>query len=300
MKKLMLIVNPNAGRGGYKTGLGEALHIFYTSGWLPEVYFTAGPGDATRLVRQYARNYDLLVCMGGDGTLSETTAGLAQCPGAPELGYLPMGTANDMAASLGLSRHAAEAAETIVTGRAMDLDLGLFNTDSYFTYVAAFGAFTDVSYVTPQPVKQTLGHLAYVLEGMKSLPNLPVTHAVVEHDGGVIEGDFIIGGVANSTSLAGIIKLDSSQVAFSDGKFELMLVRNPKSIIDLQTAFSEFMNKEHNGTQFTLLHTSRARFTFPQPVAWTRDGENGGEHSQVLLENVPRAVRIRVSPEHFA
>ena len=103
MKKLMLIVNPNAGRGGYKTGLGEALHIFYTSGWLPEVYFTAGPGDATRLVRQYARNYDLLVCMGGDGTLSETAAGLAQCPGAPELGYLPMGTANDMAASLGLS-----------------------------------------------------------------------------------------------------------------------------------------------------------------------------------------------------
>ena len=238
--------------------------------------------------------------MGGDGTLSETTAGLAQISGAPDLGYIPMGTANDVAASLGLSENAAEAAQTIVTGRPMAMDLGLFNSGSFFTYIAAFGAFTDVSYVTPQQSKQALGHFAYVLEGMKSLPKLPTTHALVEYDKGEIEGDFIFGGVTNSTSLAGLIRLDSSLVELGDGLFEVILVRTPKSIIDLQTAFSEFVNKQYFGSQITILHSRSIRFHFPEPVAWTRDGENGGEHKDVHLENLQHAVHIRVSPERFA
>jgi len=299
VKKLMLIVNPNAGKSGYKTALGEALHIFYKAGYLPQVYFTAQSGDATRLCMEHGENYDLVVCLGGDGTLSEVTAGLHKLPNAPELGYIPMGTANDVAASLGLSRNAAECAQTIVTGRAMDMDIGHFNGMSHFAYVAAFGAFTDVSYLTPQQNKQTLGHLAYVLEGMKSLPKLPVTHATVEYDDGVIEGNFLIGGVANTTSLGGIIKLDSRMVSFNDGQFELFLVRSPKSIADLQTAISEAVNKQYDGTQITLLHSRSARFIFPEKVAWTRDGENGGQHKDVSLECIPKAVRIRVSPERF-
>ncbi|MGI6028944.1 MAG: diacylglycerol/lipid kinase family protein [Candidatus Heteroscillospira sp.] len=299
MKKLMLIVNPNAGKGGYKAGLGEALQIFYSAGYLPSVYFTAAPGDATKLAIDHARGYDLIVCMGGDGTLSETTAGLAQLTDAPELGYIPMGTANDVAASLGLSKNPAEAAQTVVTGRGMDMDLGLFNDNRYFTYIAAFGAFTDVSYITPQQSKQALGHFAYVLEGMKALPKLPTTHAVVEYDGGTIDGDFIFGGVTNSTSLAGLIRLDSSLVELGDGLFEVILVRTPKNIIDLQTAFSEFVNKDYSGTQITILHSSSIRFRFPEPMAWTRDGENGGEHSEVCLKNLRHAVKIRVSPGRF-
>ena len=299
MKKLMLIVNPNAGKGGYKTALGEALHIFYKAGYLPEVYFTAKPGEATQLCLDHAANYDLLVCLGGDGTLSEVTAGLHTLPKAPELGYIPMGTANDAAASLGLSRNAAECAQTIVTGRAMEMDIGRFNGESFFTYVAAFGAFTDVSYLTPQQNKQSLGHLAYVLEGMKSLPKLPVIHATVEYDEGVIEGDFLLGGAANSTSLGGIIKLDSDLVSLSDGLFELILVRAPKNIADLQTAITEAVNKQYDGEQITLLHSKKLRFIFPEKVSWTRDGEAGGEHRDVTLEVIPKAVRIRVSPERF-
>ena len=144
MKKLMFIVNPNAGKGGYKSALGGVLHIFYQAGYLPEIYFTAGQGDATRLCLEHATDYDLVVCMGGDGTLSEVVAGLHRLENAPELGYIPMGTANDVATSLGLSRDASECARTIVTGRAMELDIGRMG-ENYFTYIAAFGAFTDVS-----------------------------------------------------------------------------------------------------------------------------------------------------------
>ena len=300
MKNLMLIVNPNAGKGGYKTALGQVLHIFYTGGYLCRVFFTEGGGSARRLCREHAAEYDLVVCMGGDGTLSEVTAGLAETENAPEMGYIPMGTTNDMANSLGLGKDAAECAHTILTGRAMELDIGSFGRNDRFTYVAAFGAFTDVSYMTPQQNKQTLGHLAYLLEGMKSLPKLPLTHARVEHDGGVLEGDFILGGVSNSTSIAGLFKLDDSLVSFSDGQFELVLVRYPKSIADLQTALTEYMNRQYQGSQLTVLHSSRVKFTFDKPVAWTRDGENGGEHLSAELAVIPRAVRIRVSPERFA
>ena len=299
MKKLMLIVNPEAGKGGFKSGLGEALQVFYVGGYLPEVYFTSAPGDATKLVLEHADRYDLLACMGGDGTLSEVTAGMAELRNAPELGYLPMGTANDVASSLSLSRNPAEAAQTIITGRGMPLDLGKFNNSKYFTYIAAFGAFTDVSYLTTQENKQALGNFAYVLEGMTRLPKLPNVRAIVEYDGGVINGEFIFGAVTNSTSLAGLVRLDNDLVELGDGLFEVILVRTPKSIGDLQMAFSEFMAKNYSGQQITIIHSRKVRFRFPEPVAWTRDGENGGEHSEVILQNLQHAIKIRVSPEWF-
>jgi YegS/Rv2252/BmrU family lipid kinase len=300
MKRLMLIVNPQAGRGGYRQGLGEALRVFCAGGWLPTVYFTEKPGDATALAREKSPDYDLLVCMGGDGTLSETVAGLVGLPGAPELGYLPMGTTNDVASSLGLSRDTAEAAATIVTGRAFPLDVGRFNGAHYFNYIAAFGAFTEVSYQTPQEAKATLGHFAYVLAGLKSLPNLPTTRAVIRYDGGVLEGEYIFGAVTNSTTVGGVIHLDDELVSLGDGLFELMLIRAPKSVLDLQTALGELVGRQFDGTQLTLLHSRNISISFPSPVAWTRDGESGGEHREVTLENLHHAVRIRVSPALFA
>ena len=294
MKKLMFIVNPNAGKGGYRASLGEVLHTLYGGGYLPEVHFTAGHGDAKRLAAACPADCKLLVCMGGDGTLSEVAEGLAQLDSPPELGYIPMGTANDVATCLDLSRSPVEAAETIITGRSLPYDLGSFNGEHCFTYVAAFGAFTDVSYRTPQQNKQALGHFAYVLEGMTRLPNLPTTAAIVEHDGGVIEGDFIFGGVSNTTSLGGMLRLDDDLVDLGDGRLELLLVRAPHSIADLQTVLSEFVAKDYDGTQIKILHTTRARFRFPEPIAWTRDGEDGGAHREVKIKALHRAVSIRV------
>ena len=199
MKRLFFIINPVAGRGMYKQGLGEALFTLHSAGYEPTLRFTTRAGEAIELARLSA-GYDLVCCLGGDGTLSEVTSGLMSL--APEerppIGYFPLGTANDVATTLKLPKNdPAAVARRIAEGSPLAWDIGVFGEDRYFTYVAAFGAFTDVSYETPQQSKQALGHLAYLLEGMNRLPKLPHYRTRVELDSSVVEGDYIFGGVTN-------------------------------------------------------------------------------------------------------
>lgn len=296
MQKLLLIINPVAGRGMYKTGLGDALHILYTGGYEPTVMFTTKSGEAVKLAADNGADYDVVCCLGGDGTLSEVVAGLMLVPTPPPIGYFPLGTANDVATTLKLPKNDIPAcARLVVSGTPVEWDVGALGNHDFFTYVAAFGAFTDVSYETPQQSKQALGHLAYILEGVNRLPRLPHYQTRVEFaDGSVKEGDFIFGGVTNSTSVAGLVKLDEDVVSLDDGKFELTLVRYPANLIDMNTLVSEVTAKERDGEFLSITQTSSARFIFNEPVPWTRDGEAGGVYSDVCVENRTRAVRIIV------
>lgn len=293
-RPLMLLINPIAGKGKYKNALSDILSVFCGAQFLPTVFFTDRPGHATEIVSRRGADYSRIVCIGGDGTLSEAVSGLMSLPSPPELGYIPMGTANDVAATLGLSRNPAESAKTAAYGNVRPLDIGAMDTGEFFTYIAAFGAFTDVSYQTSQERKQALGHLAYIIQGMMSLPKITPRRARVEYDGGVMEEDFIFGGVTNSTSVAGLVKLDSSIVGLSDGMFEVILVKNPTSAIELNSLATDLMSRKYSGQNMTILHSRKVVFTFEAPVAWTRDGENGGEHQQLTLTNLHAALRIIV------
>ncbi len=294
MKKILLIVNPAAGKGKFKSSLGEVLHIFFQGGYLTQVYFTEKKGDATQIAIEHAKNYDIVACMGGDGTLSEVTAGLCQIKDTPNVGYIPMGTSNDVARGIGISKNPTTAAQTIINGKPISLDIGRMNDTSYFTYIAAFGMFTDVSYLTPQHSKQVLGHFAYVLEGITRVPKLPVVRARVIHDGGLIEDDFVFAGVTNSTKLAGLFELDEAVVELGDGLFEVILVKKPKTPKELQDAFKAYIAKDYSGDIIKIVHSRSVRFRFDEPVAWTTDGENGGEHTDVYLENINNSVKIIV------
>ena len=295
MKKLLLIVNPMAGKSMYKEGLGEALAILARGGYETTVRFTESTGHAAQLAQELGEQYDVVACIGGDGTLSEVMEGVVNLEKQPLIGYFPLGTANDVATTLKLPKsNIPAAAERIVNGSPMEFDLGTFGNDGNFTYVAAFGAFTDVSYATPQQEKQALGHFAYVLEGMMRLPKIASVHAKVEYDGGVIEDDFILGGLVNSTSVAGLIHLDPSKIRLNDGLFELTLVRLPCSIGDLRTILRDLMNQDYTGPFFKIVPTAHAKFTFNKPVAWTRDGESGGEHTEIEFRNIRNAVKIIV------
>ena len=290
--KTMLLANPHAGKGGARTALGDVLDVFCAAGWAPTVYMTQQRGDAPRLARAHAAEYDRIVCMGGDGTLSETVAGLVTLPGAPPLGYIPMGTANDVATTLGLSRNPVEAAKTVVNGTPHPMDVGCMNGDSFFTYIAAFGAFTDVSYETRQESKQALGLLAYLLEGLSALPSIAPTHARVILDDGEEEGDYVFCGVTNSTSVAGMVRLDESIVNLSDGLFEVILVKDPGSIAFLGSIALDILGKKYQDPHVKVLHSRTVRFLCEEPVKFTRDGEAGGLHGEVTLENLHQAVRI--------
>ncbi len=290
-KRMLLIANPNAGKGKAQTVLSEIEDVFRQRGFQPTVRLTAGRGDATALARDLAEDYALCVCCGGDGTLSEVTAGLAQCPKAPPLGYIPMGTANDVAKTLGLPQKARLAAEAVAEGHVVPYDMGRFN-DRYFTYVAAFGAFVSVSYDTPQDLKARLGHLAYVLEGLRYLPKIHAVQTKVEYDGGTIEDELIFGGVTNAASMAGMLKFPREDIGLGDGRFEMMLIRPPKNPAHLAHILDNILRKKYDPDYVLFTHCTWAKFTFQEPVAWTRDGEDGGSHSRVDIENKTGAIQF--------
>lgn len=293
-KTMLLLVNPHAGKGRSHFGFEELLSAFYSGGYAPTVYFTEGPGDARRIAREQGGNYDLFVCLGGDGTLSDVMGGLAEVDPHPPIGYIPAGTANDVATTLSLSRNLSHAGKTILNGKKFPYDLGRFGEDGFFSYVAAFGAFTDVSYETPQESKAAWGHLAYIFEGMARLPKLRSYKARVEYDEGVIEDEFIFGGVTNSTSVAGLVKLDNKRVGLGDGRFEIILVKKPNTVLELNSIFTGLLSQNYDNENVFFLHSSRVLFTFPERVAWTRDGENGGMHDTLTLTCLPHVHDILV------
>ena len=297
MKKLLLLVNPHAGKGGFRAGMGDILLAFHKAGFSTTVAFTDKRGDAPRIAAEAAGEYDRIVCVGGDGTLGETVSGLMQVEHRPALGYIPMGTTNDCAVTLGLSHDPEKAAYTAANGVVLPMDVGWLNGRSFFTYVAAFGAFTEVSYETPQEQKIVLGRMAYILDGMRRLPNLTHRWTKVEYDNGVLEDDFIFGAVTNSRSVAGVIHLnEDSGVSLSDGLFEVLLIRTPESMLQLGAIVTDILAKNFDSDYVMLLRSKNVRFTFRDPVSWTADGEDGGKHIQVLCENIPRAIDMIVNP----
>lgn len=293
-QRLMIVINPNAGKSGYKASLADILHRFYSGGWIPTVYFTGGPGDGIALVREHAKDFDRVVCLGGDGTLSEICAGMMQVEQRRPIGYIPLGTANDVSKTLGLSHKPQLAVDNILKERLLPYDIGQFGATEYFTYVAAFGAFTEVSYGTPQESKQALGHLAYMLEGIRRVPMLKDYHAIVEYDNGVIEDDFVFGAVTNSTSVAGLVHLDADRVGLADGLFEVILIKKPQDILDFGSIISSVLSADFSASGTVFLKSREVRILFDEPVAWTRDGENGGLHRDILITNRHPGVEIYV------
>lgn len=292
-KNLMLIVNPAAGRGAYTANFGEAMHELAGGGYKTSLFFTQARGDAVRFAKEHAAQYDTVACIGGDGTLSEVLSGLMEIENPPYVGYFPMGTANDVATTLGLPKNdLVGAARRLCTGEPHPFDVGAFGDNEYFAYIAAFGAFTSVSYATPQDQKKVLGHLAYVLQGAAEIPNIESVRTRVEFDDGVIETDLVYGSMSNSTSVAGIVKLREEMVCLGDGISELVLVKDPGSVEGFGEIVASVLSRRFDSSKLMILHTRKAKFTFEKPVSWTRDGEDGGMHSEVVLRNCKCPVQL--------
>lgn len=289
---LMMIINPAAGKGGYAHRLPEALKLLSDSGYTVSLYFTERPGHATELAAQYASAFPRLLVLGGDGTLAEVIAGLMAVKTRPQVGYIPIGTANDVARTIGLPKNDLLAgAQRFVDGRPHPFDEGR-RDGGYFNYVAAFGAFTEVSYATPQEAKRQLGEAAYLLGAVKSLPGLKSRHVRVEFDSGVHEGEFLYGSMSNSYSVAGLVDLPRDEIDLGDGLHELVLVKKLPSAAALATLAAKVLSHDLSSEYIIIEHTRRASFTFDEPETWTFDGENGGAHERIEFENCRHAVEL--------
>lgn len=294
MKRMLFVYNPHAGQGRIAARLSDIVDTFTYQGYLPAVYPTRGVGDATRIVVGIGKHYRKIVCCGGDGTLHEVVTALMDMPDPPVLGYIPAGTTNDFAKNLNLPRDMALAANVAVTGPTMACDMGRFNS-APFVYVAAFGAFTDVSYGTPQSFKNLFGHLAYVLEGIGRLGAIKSVPMRVTYDDGEVEGDFIFGMVSNTRSVGGFQGWPAKDVLLDDGKFEVVLVRQPKNAAELNRILTAVITQNPGSDGLVLgFHAARVEFcaTDGNAVPWTLDGEFGGEHQTAVVENVPQALTL--------
>ena len=295
-KPLMMLVNPSAGRSMAAPLLGGAVGAFCEAGYAPTVFYTDAPGSAAALTEAYAPLYPSMVCLGGDGTLSDVISGLMRLPEEkrPHLGYIPMGTANDVANTLDLPmRQPQRAAERILKGSPLDYDVGEIVGVGYFSYVAAFGAFTEVSYKTDQDLKKALGHLAYVIAAVSSLPSIRSFHARVRHDGGEAEGSYIYGAVSNALSVGGVMKMDPTLVDLSDGKFEILLVSEPHGAAELNSIVAGIMTRDYSSSPcLQVIQSREVTISFDEPVSWTRDGEDGGSYAELTLRCHPHGVRI--------
>ena len=297
MKRLLFLSNPQAGKGIIKNHLSAVVDIFTKAGWLVTVRPTQGKSDATYAAAQLGGAFDRVVCCGGDGTLHEVVTGLMELERRPEVGYIPAGTTNDFSRNLKLPKGYDALAATAAEGFPRPVDIGRFN-DRYFVYVAAFGAFTDVAYDTPQQVKNMFGHLAYVLEGIARLGNLKGYQARVEYDGGVLEDEFIFGMVSNTVSVGGMLGLPADSVALDDGLLEAIMVRTPRTPLELQGVIAALMKQTTDEAAGVLgFHTSRLKITCADETPWTLDGEYGGEHSFVRIEAQKHAMELVLNPE---
>lgn len=299
MKRLLFIYNPHAGKELLKPKLSDIIDIFVKAGYEVVAYPTQSYRDAYRKVSEYdSDEYDLVVCSGGDGTIDEVVTGMMQRDKREPIGYIPTGTTNDFANSLHIPKGLLRAADNAVNGTLFPCDVGKFN-DDIFVYIAAFGLFTDVSYQTKQEMKNVLGHLAYVLEGTKRLFNVPSYRIKVTYDGETLEDEFIFGMVTNSRSVGGFRNMIGKQVVFDDGLFEVTLIKTPKNPLALQEIVASLLIEQVDTKHMYSFKTGRITFESLEEIPWTLDGEFGGAHDEVTVENLNRQLRIMVPEEHI-
>ena len=290
-KKLLFIFNPKAGKGKIKSNLLDIVDIFNKGGYEVIIYSTQKPRDAYEKAKEYDGKVDLIVCSGGDGTLDEVVTGVMEKDSSVPIGYIPAGSTNDFANSLFMPKSMKKAAEMIMEEELYHCDIGKFNNES-FTYIAAFGLFTDVAYETDQDLKNILGHVAYLLEGVKRLFDIKSYHMKIESKELEVEDDFIFGMVTNSRSVGGFKNLTGKNVDMNDGLFEVTMITVPETPLELQEIMTAILTAEDNTDLIYSFKSARITITSQEAVSWTLDGEFGGDHTKVEIQNCHQALNL--------
>ncbi len=292
MKPLLFLYNPFAGKGAISSHLNEIIQIFTSYHWICVCYPTQCKGDAQETITRIGGNFARIVCAGGDGTLSEVAEGLLTLKNPPPLAYIPFGSTNDSANTLHLPRDPLRAAHVAATGRVIHQDTGSLNGKP-FIYVAAFGAFSSVSYGVPQELKNTFGNLAYVMGGVASLPSISPYHMKVEFDGKVIQDEFFYGMVCNSYTVGGLKALSEDTVKLDDGEFEVILIRKADGFNAIFAALQSFLWKiPIEDSSVLSFRAKELKFTSLEKVAWTIDGEFGGEGTKQHIINHHQSLTV--------
>ena len=298
MKKMLFIMNPNAGKRKGRRHLADIIDLYNRAGYEVTVYMTAAHGHATEIVRERAAGMDLVVCCGGDGTFNETVSGLLSGGHRIPVGYRPAGSTNDFASGLHLPMDVMEAAKLVLDGKKRSYDIGQFGKQ-HFAYTASFGVFTKTSYATPQSLKNKLGYLAYLLESVQELSQIKQEYIRIDlSDGAVIEGEFIFGAVCNARKVGGVLHLDPQLVDLSDGKFELLLVRYPHKLGEIKECIRALRKQDYTSEMLIFRSFTDLTLTARPDLSWSLDGEQGIGQEQLKITCLPGAVELMLGEEN--
>ena len=295
MLSCLFVLNPNAGLRAGRRLLPDLLLRLEEADYLPTVFVTRQRGEAIDLVRDLGGTVDLIVACGGDGTLNEVITGLIRGEHKTPLGYIPCGSTNDFASGLGIPIDPLQACDDLLRGDLRPLDVGLFGEDRFFSYTASFGAFTAVSYSTPQNVKNVLGHAAYILEGIRSLADIRPLHARITVDDRTFEQDYIFGAICNSTSLGGVLRLENSAVHMSDGLFESLLIPFPADLLALNGILNALRTHDYAHPSLTFTRASSFLVESDPPIRWTLDGEEAEGARELRIRNLRQAILLKTA-----
>jgi YegS/Rv2252/BmrU family lipid kinase len=290
--KILVIVNLRAGRGKSAEHL-ETIRRKLKEGNELKVYVTQSKEQTICFVREKCRDFDMIIVVGGDGTLNEVLNGYLACACGVPLGYIPAGSTNDFANTLKLESDPEKACDIFLRMNTRRLDVGCLN-GTYYSYVAAAGAFSATSYNTPAKLKNKIGHMAYILGGLTSIPTIKPQHMRITIDGEVYEDDYLIVAVSNSTSVGGVFTYEDAMVTLDDGMFEVALLKSPDQLNEIGSVLKEVFSHEYAGDYFTVISGSHVTIESPKPVSWSIDGEYGGEYYVTEIENHHGALNLLV------
>ncbi len=284
MKKLLLLVNLYSGKAYISAKIGEVISFYNSKGYKVEVYCSQYRGSVVDRIKAIDESYSNIIVCGGDGTFNEAVNGIMSIKRNIPLGYIPCGSTNDFANSVGIPSDLKEAVLAAVDGKSIKVDIGNFN-GRYFTYVTGFGAFTNLSYDTPQDIKNILGYQAYILKGIQELSSIKTYNMQIKTPRKTFEGEFILGLVSNSNRIAGVNTIVPTD--YNDGLFEVFLIKKPNLLTAIPIIVSSIIEGNFDNELFVSFKTSDIKFTCNEPVAWTLDGEYAGfiEKAKIKVEN---------------
>ena len=291
MKNCLLIINPCSGKLKIQNELLDIVKILNENNYCVEVQITLYHNHAREIASKII-NKDILICSGGDGTLNQVVSGMMDGNINIPLGYIPSGSTNDYANTLGLSFNAKDAIKNIINGSEHLIDVGKFGDSEFFNYVASFGLFTAASYSTPQSAKNVFGNLAYLFSGIADLANIKPRHIRGLVNETLFEDDYILGLILNTTSVGGIVKMNNIDVDLSDGLFEVVLVKNPKDFSEQNRIVQGFLNCDFTDSVFTFAKTNEIEFYLNEPMSWSLDGEEKKTNEYIKIQNIQRRIKL--------
>ena len=292
-KNLLLIINPNSGKGNVTKKINKIIYNFEKLNYKINTIYTEKNVSILEKSHKYLEKADLIVCCGGDGTLNETISMMIKLNITTKLTFVPLGTMNDFSKTLNISKRQLFSMKKDKELKPVKVDIGIFN-ERYFNYIAAFGAFTEVAYETPQKLKNIFGKLAYFGVAIKYLFKIKSYEAEIEFDGKKEKGKFLYGGISNSESIGGFKWYKKVDFRLDDGKLEMILIKKPKNVIQFFKVLILMLRKKYIEPYFIYSQVKNVKINFKAAVKWTLDGEGIEKTKEVEINNISKAIEYVV------